>query len=100
MRLSRGSLDHRHRDRFLTGGEASVPKSTIARWRGRLMLPALVLAQVLLGAGVEVSSGMSMTSTCAELVDGLADEGAIDGERKLEQVAGWVHRVMPGVRLM
>ena len=78
----------------------AVPKSTVARWRGRLMLPALVLVQVLLGAGVEVGSGMSMTATRAELVDGLADEGLVDGERKLEQVACWVHRVMPGVRLM
>ena len=78
----------------------SVPKSTVARWRGRLLLPALVLVQVLLGAGVEVGSAASLTSTRAELIDSLAGEGLVDGERKLEQVAGWVHRVMPGVRLM
>ncbi len=38
--------------------------------------------------------------TRAELVEALAGAGLIKKHLKLEQLACWIHRLMPGLRLM
>ncbi len=81
----------------------AVPGETVRRWMGRLQLSALVLTQVLAGAGAAVADvvgQVGMDCTRGELVDALATAGVVQGPRKLEQLAGWIHRLVPGVRLM
>jgi hypothetical protein len=87
------------------GGECKplVPRQTVRRWLGRLMMSALMLTQTLAGAGVAVADvigRVGMDCTRGELVDALAASGVIGGPRKLAQMAGWLHRLAPGVRLM
>ncbi len=76
-----------------------VPRRTIARWLGRLALSAWMLVQAL--AVTNVHDGVeSGTCSRAEYVDALAASGAVAPRQKLAQVAEWVHRVVPGFRLM
>ncbi|MBC8444945.1 MAG: hypothetical protein H8D77_02360 [Chloroflexi bacterium] len=87
------------------GGERRrpVPRQTVIRWLGRLMMSALMLTQALAGAGaavVDVIGRVGMDCTRGGLVDALAASGVVQGTRKLEQLAGWIHRLAPGVRLM
>lgn len=80
-----------------------LPGQTVGRWMGRLMMSALVLTQALVGAGAAVSDvigRVGMDCTRGELVDALAAADVVQGPRKLEQLAGWIHRLVPGVRLM
>jgi len=86
-----------------TPSPPKIPRSTVHRWTGRLLAGALVLTQALAGAGAAVSEAIGrvgMDSTRGELVDGLTASGVLQGPRKLEGLAGWIHRVVPGVRLM
>ena len=87
------------------GGEEKplVPRQTVHRWLDRLMMSALILTQTLAGAGAAVADvigRVGMDCTRGELVDALAASDVIQGPRKLEQLAGWIHRLAPGVRLM
>ncbi len=88
-----------------TGHErhVSVPRRTVRRWLGRLRSSALVLTQALAGVGAAVDSVLTAVGVACsrgELVDALAAGGVLEGGRKLEQLAGWVHRMVPGIRLM
>ena len=88
-----------------TGAEpqVSVPARTADRWAGRLCATAILLTQLLAAAGHQVVEVLGTTGTAcsrAELVDALAAAGLVEPARKLEQLAGWVHRLAPGVRLM
>lgn len=80
-----------------------VPARTTRRWVQRLLASAARLTQVLAVVGgelVEVLGRVGTACTRAELVEGLAAAGVVAPSRKLEQIAGWVHRLMPGIRLM
>lgn len=80
-----------------------IPAPTVRRWQSRLLLSARVLLQVLAGAGAAVADvigHVGLDCTRGELVDALAAAGVVQGPRKLEEVAGWIHRLVPGVRLM
>ena len=48
----------------------------------------------------DVIGRMGMDCSRGEWVDALAAAGVVQGPRKLEQLAVWVHRLAPGVRLM
>ena len=86
-----------------TGAEqrTSVPRRTARRWVGRLLLSAVMLAQMLIGAGAKVPAAL-VEAECsrAELVDAFAQGGSVPPARKLEKLASWIHREEPGVRLM
>lgn len=82
------------------GSTSKVPKRTVRRWLVRLGLSALVVVQAL---GVVVADGsleLDSTWTRHELVEALATAGAVEREHRFAQVAEWIHRVAPGVRLM
>ncbi len=86
-----------------TERRVEVPPRTTMRWAMRLRASAARLTQVLAVTGgdlVEVLGSVGTACTRAELVDGLGVAGLISPERKLEQLAGWVHRLLPGIRLM
>lgn len=88
-----------------TGSERRVTRkpSTVRRWLRRLGSSAQVLVQALLAVGAEVGTVLKRLGagcTRGELVEGLAWEGLIAKQRKLEQLACWIHRLAPGLRLM
>lgn len=83
----------------LKGSAPTVPARTTKRWLARLALTAWMLAQALGATGV--SEGAEAGSSArAVYVDALAASGAVAADHKLAQVAEWIHRVAPGVRLM
>jgi hypothetical protein len=89
-----------------TGAEwrvRSIP-TTLRRWSLRLAAAAIVLTQALMESGdAEVSSaftGFGGWCSRAELVEGLAEQGLVAKAHKVGELAAWVHRVTPGVRVM
>jgi len=89
-----------------TGSEwrmRSIP-TTLRRWSLRLAAIAIVLTQARAESGNdEVSltvTGLGGWCSRRELVEGLAEGGLLEKRQKLGDLAGWVHRVTPGVRVM
>lgn len=81
---------------------ATRATSTLRRWRGRLTSSAVVLIQAMLEVGASVGSLLQKVGTrCirSELVDSLARDGLIDEECRFQDLAGWIHRIYPGLRL-
>ncbi len=88
-----------------TGSEWRVTRKpgTLKRWLGRLGSSAVVLTQALAARGAQVEAvlrALGAWCTRAELVEALASTGRIEKRLKLEQLACWIHRLMPGLRLM
>ncbi len=80
--------------------EPAVPRRTVRRWVARLGLMACVLVQVL-SSSVETSlPAVETGATRGELVEALVAADSVGAANKLADVAGWIHRVVPGVRLM
>ena len=86
------------------GGErrVDVPKRTQQRWAARLRCAAAVLVQVLAGSLAidETRTEQLAGRTRAELVEGLASARLLARAHRLGALAGWLHRLVPGVRLM
>jgi hypothetical protein len=81
----------------------SIPGETVRRWVWRIRLSAQAVIQGLCAAGAQVGDVLQRLSTeCSrcELVEALVESGLIRAAQKLEQLASWVHRVVPGLRLM
>lgn len=77
--------------------------STLHRWRRRLASSALVLTQAFLEVGVamgEVLKQVGAWCTRAQLVDALVRAGLVGKESRFKVLACWIHRAVPGVRLM
>jgi hypothetical protein len=77
--------------------------TTTWRWRRRLEASAARLTQALGAAGVDLASvvsGSLLATSRAELVEALASAGVVAGRHKTGALAVWVHRLVPGVRLM
>ena len=88
-----------------TGAEWRVRRkpSTLNRWRQRLCSSALALTQALSAAGAVVAAVVQVTGidcSRSELLDALSQRGLLEPRHKLQQLAGWVHRIAPGLRLM
>ena len=88
-----------------TGSEWRVTRkpSTLKRWLGRLSSSAVVLTQAFAATGAQVGTMWRVLGgwcTRAELVEALAGEGLTEKRLKLEQLACWIHRLVPGLRLM
>jgi hypothetical protein len=88
------------------GGEWRVRRKpgTLSRWCGRLRSSALALTQALSDASeaavADVVAAIGIDCSRLDLVEALSQSGQTEPRRKLEQLAGWVHRVAPGLRLM
>lgn len=77
--------------------------STLRRWRGRLASSALVLMQALVEVGAMAGAVLKEVGawcTRAELIDALARAGLLRRECEFKDLACWIHRTAPGVRLM
>ncbi len=88
-----------------TGAEWRVgaKPTTTVRWLARLWAVASVLTQALVESGEDAASlirELGIGCSRQELVEGLAGAGLVDEQRKLGQLASWVHRIVPGVRVM
>ena len=88
-----------------TGCERHVRRkaSTLRRWLIRLGASALALTQALLAAEAPVKEVLeTLGAWCSrgELVEGLAQAGSVEKKRKLQDLACWIHRLSPGLRLM
>lgn len=88
-----------------TGSERRVTRkpATVGRWLRRLAASALVLTQALAGADAPVEAvlrDLGAWSTRGELVEALAAADVVEPQRKLEHLACWIHRIVPGIRLI
>jgi hypothetical protein len=83
----------------LRGRKPAVPSRTARRWLARLALTAWMLAQALGATGV-AEGAEAAAGTRAAYVDAQAASGAVAPDHKLAQVAEWIHRTAPGIRLM
>ncbi len=88
-----------------TGSEWRVTRksSTLRRWLLRLDSSALVLTQALAATGAQAEAvlrGLGAWCSRADLVEVLAGVGRVEKRLKLEQLACWIHRLVPGLRLM
>ena len=81
----------------------SVPTTTRRRWTQRLRSSASGLARVLAGGGADVDAGLvrlGLDGERASFVEALSHGGHLSSSSELEELAGWVHRLLPGVRVM
>jgi len=88
-----------------TGCEWRVRRkpSTLRRFVARLGTSAVMLTQALLAAQAPVQKVLeALGAWCSrgELVEGLARAGQTEKKRKLQGLACWIHRLVPGLRLM
>jgi hypothetical protein len=88
-----------------TGAEWRVQSkpTTVRRWLCRLAAVATVLTQALSESGGEVASvvaDLGHGRSRGDLVEFLARAGMVERRYKLGQLACWIHRVVPGVRVM
>jgi len=88
-----------------TGAEWRVrlKPQTLRRWLGRLESSAVVLMQSLAEAGAllpAILKELGIDCSRLELVEALSCHGVTIATRKLEELAGLLHRVTPGLRLM
>lgn len=77
--------------------------STVRRWRRRLASSALMLMQALEAAGAAVEAVLNeVGSWCTrdEMVEVLARAGVVGKGCKYKDLAGWIHRIFPGLRLI
>jgi hypothetical protein len=80
-----------------------VPASTARRYRSRLASCASALRAALaaVGAGVDaVLSRLDEAVTRAGFCRALSLSGFVDPSRRLASLAAWLHRLVPGLRLM
>ena len=78
--------------------QAPAPARTLRRWLGRLLSSARCVAQALAASGVllgRASESLSRT----ELLAAMVRRGLLCAERPMAELAGWLHRVVPGLRL-
>lgn len=88
-----------------TGAEWRVrgKPTTLHRWLSRLTAVATVLTQALAesgGAAAAVVADLGSQCSRGELVEALARAGLVDKRHKAGQLASWVHRLVPGIRVM
>ncbi len=89
----------------VSSGTASAPRSTARRWFGRLRADAGQLLQILLSVGKELLgtalfSLLPRIRTRGMLIELLGSSGLADPHQAFAQVAAWIHRIQPGLRLM
>ena len=88
-----------------TGAEWRVRSkpTTLHRWLARLYAVATVLTQALAESGCEVAAVIAdLGSQCSrgELIEALERADLVDKRHKAGQLACWVHRLVPGIRVM
>ena len=85
-----------------TGGAASgarTPVRTLRRWFSRLLSNARCVIQALVTSGVALKQGTESSSRAA-LLAAMVSEKLLSARRPLAELAGWLHRLVPGLRLV
>ena len=81
-----------------------VPRSTVARWWSRLLSSAGVLVQVLASSGSPaldaIVCAVGLEATRHELVAAYASRAGASPPIRLLDLPAFVHRLVPGIRLM
>lgn len=77
----------------------AAPARTLRRWFVRLLSSARCVVQALVTSGVALGRAAGSRSR-AELLAEMVREGLLSAGRPLSELAGWLHRVVPGLRLM
>lgn len=84
-------------------GKREAPRSTRRRWRGRLASSAKQLVQLFkatLQGTVNWLSSLTEDLTREGFIRAIELSGAISPSNVFAQIAAWIHRIQPGVRLM
>jgi hypothetical protein len=80
-----------------------VPARTMRRYLGRLSLTAVVLRSAFAAAEAAVARVLCRLvgeASRAAFCQAFADAGLVAAPRRLEGIATWTHRIVPGLRLM
>ena len=88
-----------------TGAEWRVRSkpTTLMRWLQRLLSNAVVLTQALVDGGGEVATvvqGLGSWCNRLELIEGLSQAQVLSSHRKVGELACFIQRLVPGVRVM
>ncbi|MBN1774675.1 MAG: transposase family protein [Deltaproteobacteria bacterium] len=75
-----------------------VAARTLKRWLGRLLSSARVVVQAFAAAGVVLGRAADCASR-RELLAEMIHEGLLSRGRPMAELGGWVHRLVPGLRL-
>jgi hypothetical protein len=84
---------------------AEAPQTTTARWFSRLSSSAARLVQALLAVGShllgrKLTSLLGKVRTRWELVEAVIASNAVSVDQPFADLAGWIHRLEKGIRLM
>ncbi|MBN1773425.1 MAG: hypothetical protein JXB32_19340 [Deltaproteobacteria bacterium] len=77
----------------------AVPPATRRRWVRRLQSSAAVVVQAFVTSGVALGRAVEAASR-AELVAAMIREKLVSAGRAMGELAGWLHRLVPGLRLL
>lgn len=82
-----------------------APRTTKRRWRSRLLSSAAQLVQALLAVGghlldQRLPAVLEKIRTRWDLIGALTSSRLVSSDRPFADLAGWIHRLQPGVRLM
>jgi len=75
------------------------PARTLLRWFGRLSANARHVLQALATSGVELG-GAAYSRSRAELLVAMVRGNLLSVRRRMAELAGWLHRLVPGLRLV
>ena len=86
-------------------GKAVVPRMTALRWQERLASDATQLVQGLLALAGDLLKTkarelLAKVRTRCRLVEVMRTVKAVGRKRPFAALAGWLHRILPGIRLM
>jgi len=79
--------------------EVEVPERTLQRWTCRLETSAEVVVAAFSESGVDLGQAAKAKSR-VELVGSMIRERLVSPARALAELAGWLHRISPGLRVM
>lgn len=92
------------KDEPVTKNTVEAPVATQKRWLARLGSSAAQLRQLLLmfvlSGAHERLSALAHECTRSELISALVQAAVLPSDRALGCLAAWVHRLLPGVRVM
>jgi transposase-like protein len=76
----------------------AVPRRTLQRWISRLLSSARVVIQAFAAAGVDLGLTVQAGSRW-DLLKSMVVRGLLSSGRRMAELAGWLHRLVPGLRL-
>jgi hypothetical protein len=89
----------------VTSGKLDAPRATARRWLSRLKTDTSQLVQVITAkAGTNISGNLlrllSKVTTRASFLEAMKPSGLLNLSHFFALLTSWIHRLMPGIRLM